>query len=112
VFTPDVTSFVGSNARGISIEGGGFVPIHGELYGWSSHCPIERHPRMHSQRSPRWSIAPCWRPCRYFWAASLLPGSGEFRAQARFLTRHVWSSSHPVSIRPALFEGLLRWLVY
>jgi|HubBroStandDraft_4_1064222.scaffolds.fasta_scaffold20610_2 hypothetical protein len=47
-----------------------------------------------------------------FWAASSLPGSDEFRLEARLSTRHVWSSLHPVSIRPALFEGLLPWLAY
>jgi hypothetical protein len=32
--------------------------------------------------------------------------------EAGLLTRRVWTSSHPVSIRLALFEGFLRWLVY
>ena len=77
-----------------------------------------RHPRLRSQGAPqeqrasRWSHRPVLAALPIFWAASSSPRPDEFRADAGLLTRHVWTPSHSVSIRPALFEDFLRWLVY
>jgi hypothetical protein len=63
-------------------------------------------------KEPASSIARVLAALPIFWAASSLPGSGEHQAEARLLMRHVWTFSHPASIRPALFEASLRWLAY
>jgi hypothetical protein len=96
------------------------VPTNAE---WSNLWMVvalsnRRHPRLRSQGAPqeqrasRWSHRPVLAALPIFWAASSSPRPDEFRADAGLLTRHVWTSSHSVSIRPALFEGFLRWLVY
>ena len=64
------------------------------------------------RRASRWSHRPVLAALPIFWAASSSPRPDEFRADAGLLTRHVWTPSHSVSIRPALFEDFLRWLVY
>ena len=72
---------------------------------------LSKHPRVPSQGArPALIHRPVLVTPRIFRTASSLRGSGEFRK--RLLTRHVWLSSRPVSIHLALFEGLLRGLMY
>jgi hypothetical protein len=52
-----------------------------------------------------------WRPL-YYLGPPVPYGAQASSQPKRLLTRHVWLSSPPVSIHPALFEGLLRGLVY
>jgi hypothetical protein len=86
--------------RGASIEN--FI--------WSI-VALSEHPGTRS-KGPALVRRPSLAALPILWAARFLPGADEFQLGARLFTRHVWLSLHPVSTRPALFEGLLPWLVY